>query len=197
MPKYKLVVFDFDDTIGHLTIRWSDVKAELLEWADKNGAGMDPKDHIVVIANKLSMEPEGKKKVVAAFDKYESDCVKRKRYLMFPSMVELVRDMKKAGYRLAIATGNNAKTISAILKAEGLLDLFEFISGMDMVKLSKPDPETLEIIIKKLGIGKKDAVFIGNSEYDVMAGNAAGIETIKIRTLWEDDVAMLRKMLLK
>jgi len=197
MPKYKLAIFDFDDTIGHLTIRWSDVKGELLEWAGKKGTGTDPKEHIVVIANGLSLKPEGKRKVVATFDKYESDCVKRKSYLMFPSMVELVRDMKKAGYRLAIATGNNAKTVSAILKAEGLLDLFEFISGMDMVKLSKPDPETLEVIIKKLGIGKKDAIFVGNSEYDVMAGKAAGIETIKIRTLWEDDVAMLRKMLLK
>jgi len=196
MPKYKLVIFDFDDTIGHLTIRWSDVKKELLEWAGRNGAGMDPNLHVVVISNKLSEKPEGKKIVVETFSKYESLCVRRENYLMFPSMVELMKDVKKAGCRMAIATGNNVKTVSDILQKEKLDSLIEMIVGIDSVRFSKPDPETLEIIMKKLKIEKKDAVFVGNSDYDVMAGGRAGIETIKIRTLWEDDVTMLRKMLL-
>jgi len=196
MPKYKLVIFDFDDTIGHLTIRWSDVKKELLEWAGKNGAGMDPKLHVVVISNELSELPEGKKKVVEVFAKYEGDCVKKKNYLMFPSMVELMKEVKKAGSKMAIATGNNVKTVSDILKKEKLDSLIDLIVGIDSVRLSKPDPETLEIIIKKLGIEKKDAIFIGNSNYDVMAGERAAIETLKIRTLWEDDVTMLRNRLL-
>ncbi len=196
MPRYKLIIFDFDDTIGHLTIRWTDVKKELVEWAEKNGKGINPAEHIVGIANKLSETPEGKKKVVELFKKYESECVGKKAYLMFPSMVELVKGLKKADYRLAIATGNNTATVSAILKADGLLGLFDSISGMDSVRLSKPDPETLDVIMEKLGIKKKDALFIGNSEFDVLAGRNAGIETIRIRTLWEDDVAMLRKLLL-
>ena len=115
---------------------------------------------------------------------------------MFPSMVGLMKDLKKAGYRLAIGTGNNVKTISDILEAEGLLGMMDFISGMDIVKLSKPDPETLDLILKKLEIDKQDALFIGNSDFDVVAGKNAGIETIKIKTLWEDDITMLRKMLL-
>jgi len=196
MPKYKLVIFDFDDTIGHLTIRWSDVKKELLEWAGKNGAGMDPNLHVVVISNKLSEHPEGKKEVVDTFAKYESLCVRRENYLMFPSMIELMKEVKKAGCRMAIATGNNVKTVSDILQKEKLDSLIDLVVGIDSVRLSKPDPETLEIIIKKLGIDKKDAIFIGNSEYDVIAGERAGIKTIKIRTLWEDDVTMLRYMLL-
>jgi len=196
MPKYKLVIFDFDDTIGHLTIRWSDVKKDLLEWAGRNGAGMDPNLHIVVISNKLSETSEGKKIVVETFAKYESLCVRRENYLMFPSMVELMKEVKKAGSKMAIATGNNVKTVSDILKKEKLDSLIDLIVGIDSVRLSKPDPETLEIIIKKLGIEKKDAIFIGNSNYDVMAGERAAIETLKIRTLWEDDVTMLRNRLL-
>jgi HAD superfamily hydrolase (TIGR01549 family) len=196
MPKYKLVIFDFDDTIGHLTIRWSDVKKELLEWAGKNGAGIDPDLHVVVISNKLSERPEGKRIVVETFAKYESLCVRRENYLMFPSMIELMKDLKNAGCQMAIATGNNVKTVSDILQKEKLDSLIELIVGIDSVRFSKPDPETLEIIIKRLGIEKKDAIFIGNSDYDVVAGERAGIKTIKIRTLWEDDVTMLRYMLL-
>ncbi len=195
--RYKLVIFDFDDTIGHLSVQWSDVKRELVGWAQANGKAVNPKDHIIVISNKLSEEPDGKQEVVDVFNKYESECVRNETYLMFPSMVKLLREVKQAGYRVAIATGNNVKTVSDILEKEGLRDLVEFVCGMDMVRLSKPDPETLDVILKQLGVDRKDAVFIGNSKFDVMAGKAAGVKTIKIETLLEDDVTMLRELLLK
>ncbi len=196
MPKYKLVIFDFDDTIGHLTVKWTEVKRELIEWSGKNGTKFDPKEHVIVISNTLSQSPNGKKKVVEVFSKYESECVRGKSYLMFPSMVELMKDLQKEGCKIAIATGNNVKTVSDILKNEKLESYVDLVVGLDSVRLSKPDPETLEIIFVKLNVEKKDSIFIGNSEYDVVAGENAGIETIKIRTLWEDDVAMLREKLL-
>jgi len=196
MPKYKLVIFDFDDTIGHLTVKWSEVKRELIEWSGKNGTKFDPKEHVIIISNKLSESPKGKKKVVEVFSKYEGECVENKSYLMFPSMVMLMKDLQKAGCKIAIATGNNVKTVTDILKNEKLDSLVDLIVGIDSVRLSKPDPETLEIIFEKLGMNKSDSIFIGNSEYDVMAGERAGVETIKIRTLWEDDVVMLQEKLL-
>jgi len=195
-PKYKLVIFDFDDTIGHLTVKWSEVKRELIEWSGKNGTKFDPKEHVIIISNKLSESKEGKKKVVEVFSKYESECVRDKNWLMFPSMVMLMKELRQAGCRIAIATGNNVKTVTDILKNEKLDSLVDLIVGIDSVLLSKPDPETLDIIFEKLKVDKKDSIFIGNSEYDVMAGERAGIETIKIRTLWEDDVVMLREKLL-
>jgi len=196
MKKYKLVIFDFDDTVGHLTVKWSEVKRELIEWSGKNGTKFNPKEHVIIISNKLSETPNGKKKVVDVFTKYESECVKEKSYLMFPSMVMLMRDLRTAGCKIAIATGNNVKTITDILKNEKLDSLVDLVVGIDSVRLSKPDPETLDIIIEKLGMKKSDSIFIGNSEYDVVAGERAGIETIRIRTLWEDDVVMLRERLL-
>jgi phosphoglycolate phosphatase-like HAD superfamily hydrolase len=196
MKRYKLVIFDFDDTIGHLAVRWTDVKKELLDWAGRNGRRIDPSMHVVGISNTLSETPEGKKEVDRVFGKYESECVGKKAYLVFPSMMELMSDLEKAGYTLAIATGNHVKTVSDILEANGMRKTVAFIAGGDSVRFSKPDPETLEVIIRRLGIAKKEAIFIGNSEFDVVAGRDAGIETIKIRTLWEDDVAMLRELLL-
>jgi HAD superfamily hydrolase (TIGR01549 family) len=213
MKKYELIIFDFDDTIGHLTVRWDKVKEEIIEYANNNGEKFDPATHVIYIANDVSESEEGKKKVVEIFRKYESKCVEEKTYLMFPSMVELLRDLKEAGYRIAIGTGNNVKTVSGILEAVGLSDLVELIIGIDSVRFAKPDPETLAQILKKLGIEKENALFIGNSDFDVMTGKAAGVETIKITTLWEqlkvgnfqnspglrsgeDDVVMLRKRLL-
>lgn len=197
MKKYELVIFDFDDTIGHLTVRWDLVKQEIIEYAQDNGKRFDPATHVIYIANEVSKTEEGKRKVVEIFRKYEGKCVEEKTYLMFPSMVDLLKDIKKAGYRIAIGTGNNVGTVQDILDASGLSNLVELIVGIDSVRFSKPDPETLDMIVEKLGVGKGKTLFIGNSEFDVLTGKAAEIETIKITTLWEDDIVMLRKVLMQ
>lgn len=196
MRKYELAIFDFDDTIGHLTVRWDQVRKEIVEWAGGNGIEVDQKAHVILIANKVSETEEGKKKVVEIFKKYESKCVEKKSYLMFPSMVELMKDLRNAGYKIAIATGNNVKTVSDILKNEGLINLVDLIVGIDSVRLAKPDPETLELIFEKLVVEKEKTIFIGNSEFDKTTGQNAKLETIIIRTLWEDDVVMLRSTLI-
>jgi phosphoglycolate phosphatase-like HAD superfamily hydrolase len=196
MKKYELIIFDFDDTIGHLTVRWDLVKQEIIEYAKGNGREFDPATHVIYIANEVSKTEEGKKKVVEVFRKYESKCVDDNSYLMFPSMVGLLKDLRDAGYRIAIGTGNNVATVSDILEARGLRDLVELIVGIDAVRFAKPDPETLDMIVEKLGMSKEKILFIGNSEFDVMTGEAAEVETIKVTTLWEDDVVMLRKILL-
>ncbi len=196
MKKYELAIFDFDDTIGHLTVKWTDVKKEILKYAKNNGIRNEPKEHIIPLANRISETPEGKEFVVNTFRKYEKECTKNKTWLMFPSMILLLYDLKKSEHKLAIATGNNTKTIHEIIKAERLGQLFDFIVGMDSTKFTKPDPSPLNLILEKLNIKKENAIFIGNSEYDKLAGKNAGINTIIIRTLWEDDVYELRKKLL-
>jgi phosphoglycolate phosphatase-like HAD superfamily hydrolase len=197
MRKYDLIIFDFDDTLGHLTVRWDLVKAEIIEYAEDNGKKFDPATHVIHIANEVSDTVEGKKKVVEIFRKHETKCVEEKSYLMFPSMVGLLKDLKKEGYRIAIGTGNNVATVNDILEATGLGELVELIVGIDSVRFAKPDPETLTQILEKLGVEKEKALFVGNSDFDVKTGEAAGVETIKITTLWEDDVVMLRKRLLE
>jgi len=197
MKKYELLIFDFDDTIGHLTVRWDLVKKEIIGYAQDNGRKFDPETHVIYIANEVSKTESGKSKVVEIFRKYEAKCVEDKTYLMFPSMVELLKDLKNAGYRIAIGTGNNVKTVRDILDASGLSGLVELIVGIDSVRFSKPDPETLTKILEGLGVEKENALFIGNSDFDVQTGEAAGVETIKITTLWEDDIVDLRKRLLE
>jgi pyrophosphatase PpaX len=42
----------------------------------------------------------------------------------------------------------------------------------------KPDPEPVHLALDRLGVGPGRAVFIGDSPYDIEAGNAAGVTTI-------------------
>ncbi len=78
---------------------------------------------------------------------------------VFPGVRILLEKLKKAGFKLGIATSASRKTAEAILKAKGLLSLFDKIVGAEDVEEPKPSRKVLE----KFG---KVRVFVGDSEID-------------------------------
>ncbi|MEM2908910.1 MAG: HAD family hydrolase [Candidatus Bilamarchaeaceae archaeon] len=194
--KYKLAIFDFDDTLVHLDIDWEKVKIELIEKVEADGTKIperiksaDPMD----AANYLS-ERGYKELVVSDFRKNEDDCVRRGGCTIFPSMMRLLKELKAAGYLIAIASGNTTITINEVLSKEGISP--DFIAGQDSIRVNKPYPDILNLILRQLKVGKEEAIFIGNSSFDARAGKNAGIKTIIIKPNNEKDVALLSKLLL-
>jgi HAD superfamily hydrolase (TIGR01509 family) len=65
-----------------------------------------------------------------------------------------------------------------------LMDRFELWPFFDLVitaadvKNPKPHPESIEKILAKLNLKKKEAVFIGDSEVDRQAAESAGVKFI-------------------
>jgi HAD superfamily hydrolase (TIGR01509 family) len=80
-------------------------------------------------------------------------------------------------FATAIAT-NRTNTMNRVLKDHGLTDLFDLVvSAMDVVH-PKPDPEQLVRIRTHFGIESQQMVFIGDSELDQAAADAAGVPFI-------------------
>ncbi|MNC30649.1 Pyrophosphatase PpaX [compost metagenome] len=60
---------------------------------------------------------------------------------------------------------------------------FELAITGDDVEKPKPDPEGIHKALDTLGIDPADAVFIGDSNADILAGKAAGLRTYGVRWL--------------
>ncbi|MGV8176600.1 MAG: HAD family hydrolase [Candidatus Bilamarchaeaceae archaeon] len=190
----ELVIFDMDDTILHLGVSWGTVKKELIKFAVMKGMRVDEKTDVLLVINK--MKEKYPKETEALIYKYEKEMAETDDFILFPRMIRLVRELKRKGCKLAICSSNNSKTIRHVLKKAKALDCFDMLVGLDSVRHGKPDPEGLELILRELNVKKKDAVFVGNSELsDGGAGKRAGIRTIVIRTLWEEDMDLLEKEL--
>jgi phosphoglycolate phosphatase-like HAD superfamily hydrolase len=54
--------------------------------------------------------------------------------------------------------------------------------GLDDITHSKPDPEMIKKSIAKLDLSPSECVTIGDSIYDIEAGNRAGTKTIAVCT---------------
>ncbi|WAH39147.1 HAD family hydrolase [Alicyclobacillus dauci] len=98
----------------------------------------------------------------------------------FIPLHDLLVDVKKAGYQIAIFTGKGRRSLDISLDQLGLNGLFDvLISGDDVTQL-KPDPQGLHIIMKELGSQPQDMLMIGDSDADIEAGRRANVPSIRV-----------------
>lgn len=83
-------------------------------------------------------------------------------------------------YTLAIATNKPARFLPAILDKFGWTDLFAVVLGGDSLDKKKPDPAPLLHICQTLGVKSSQAMMIGDSKNDILAGQNAGIATLAL-----------------
>lgn len=92
----------------------------------------------------------------------------------FPGVVEGLKAMKAAGYRVACITNKAEKFTVPLLKDTGLFDYFELILSGDTLPKKKPDPLPLLHACKHFGIEPQELLLIGDSLNDTQAARAAG-----------------------
>lgn len=87
---------------------------------------------------------------------------------------ELLTGLKARGYIRGIAT-NRTNTMEKVLEDFHLKNEFEIVVTAATVKHPKPDPEQLLLIMDKCRLTPREILFIGDSEYDRQAADAAGV----------------------
>ena len=100
----------------------------------------------------------------------------------YDEVVETVEFIRAAGHPVAIVTSKTTTMTRRGLDVSGLAQHFDTIIGCDVCERHKPDPQPVQIALERLSYEPDEAVFVGDSVYDMLAGNAAGVTTIA--ALW-------------
>ena len=96
----------------------------------------------------------------------------------YPGAVEILTNLKGAGWRLAVCTNKPEGPSRRILSALGLDALFEAVAGGDTFAVKKPDPGHVRGLLDILGAVPGEAVMLGDSLNDVLAARGAGMPVI-------------------
>lgn len=111
----------------------------------------------------------------------------------YPGVKDVLFQLKNLGYRLAIVTSKNKVNTVKALNYFGLEGLWNTIVSSDDCQHHKPHPEPVLKALQLMEIKPIEALFIGDSPYDILAGKAAGVKTAGITwgtTSKEDLLAM-------
>ena len=94
--------------------------------------------------------------------------------------VELgIKDLKRQGYLLCIATGKGRKGLNQDLIDTNLKDYFLITKTVNEC-FSKPHPQMILEILNFTMIDSKKALMIGDSGYDLEMANNAGVSSLAV-----------------
>ena len=98
-----------------------------------------------------------------------------------PEALVVVQELKKRGYRVALASSTGPKLIARIMEDTGMRPWFDLIVSGGQFKQSKPDPEIYHYTAKTLKVKEEECFVIEDSEVGIQAGKAAGMTVAALR----------------
>jgi len=187
MLPYQLLIFDWDGTLIDSTARI--VHCAQLTAGDM-GLAIPEKQAIrgligLGIYNLAKMlYPEMGEHYVLKFQEiyrrhFFSDDVEES--VIFDGVKETLQSLKAQNYLLAVATGKSRYGLDKDLKDTGLGSLFSATRCADEA-FAKPHPQMLLDVLDVLNVEPKDAVMIGDTEYDLQTAMNANIDAIAVRS---------------
>ena len=97
---------------------------------------------------------------------------------IYPNLLPILDAAKAAQIPMAVVTNKRESLSAKLLYRLGLQGYFDALVGGDTLPKRKPDPDTIELALARLGCAPQDAIMVGDSEADSDGARAANVACI-------------------
>lgn len=175
------VLFDIDGTLvdsNYLHVdAWSRAFAELGSpvdsWRIHRAIGQDSGRLLVALAGDRDDDWMQRAKDLHAQHYREQ----AERLRPFAQAADLLRDVAARGIRVVLATSAPADELELLLDCLDAGDAIHATTNADDVQTAKPEPGIIEVALQRAESSPSDAVFIGDSVWDMMAAARAHVRS--------------------
>ena len=102
---------------------------------------------------------------------------------VYPRVKELLQMCRERGLKIAIATASKEEHLESVVEAAGLdLSRADAVVTDSDVKLSKPEPDVVLAAARKLRLAHGQCMMVGDTPYDGVAANRAGVVPVAVMT---------------
>lgn len=98
-----------------------------------------------------------------------------------PGAHDLLETLRGRGFTLGVATSAKPDELRALLDVVGATWLLGDAADADDVSASKPDPDVVHAALERMGTSQGETVLVGDTRWDVEAGDRAGVRVIAVR----------------
>ena len=99
---------------------------------------------------------------------------------LFPHVRRVVRTLHEHGVKLGVVTTKMRLSSERMLRKFELLPYMGAVVTIDDVSRAKPPPEPLQQALRLLGTSAAEAIMVGDSAADIVAGRSAGAFTAAV-----------------
>lgn len=184
--KYELTIFDMDGTIldtledlaGSLNyaLSCSDFSTRTLEEVRSFvGNGIRK---LIERAVPAGTSPEELEQVYTDFTAYyPKHCYDKTK--PYSGIIETIQELRNQGIKTAVVS-NKADYAVQILCKKYFDGLFDFAVGEQAGVQRKPAPDSVHMVLDKLGVNRNNAVYIGDSDVDIHTAMNAEMDCISV-----------------
>ena len=108
----------------------------------------------------------------------------------FPQAEALLRRLHELDLELVVASSANDDELRPLLEVCGALPYLQHQTSSDDAERSKPDPDIVQVALRKARCSAREAVLLGDTPYDVQAASKAGVRTVALRSGGHPDSAL-------
>jgi beta-phosphoglucomutase len=188
MQKFKAVLFDMDgilvDSMPYHFISWFEtmrkynIRVTPFEIYGKEGEKSELCVEYFFKKAKRKITKEKIKKITR--ERAEKFNEYFKPYI-FAGVEEIIRGLKKKGYKTAVVTGSAKADAVKILPAK-IYNLFDAIISSDIVKKGKPHPEPYLTASNLLNVSPSQCMVVENAPYGVKSAKSAKMYCVAVTT---------------
>lgn len=181
--KIKAVLFDYDGTL----MNTNDIVLQSWHYTyDAAGVAAPPDPEIAWSFGEPLVETMAKEfpdrdtqELVSIFRSYQREIFKGHVY-MFPRVDKMVAGLRAAGYLVAIVTSRLWITTTPAVYDFPIADQFDALISAADTTAHKPDPTCLLLACEKLGITPDEAIYVGDSRFDMHCAKNAGMKSVLV-----------------
>ncbi|PIY79970.1 MAG: hypothetical protein COY80_05330 [Candidatus Pacebacteria bacterium CG_4_10_14_0_8_um_filter_42_14] len=175
--KYKYLLFDWDGCLAKTAEVWLDAYVKVFATY-----GVNPT--LEEIVSKVFGDWEGPAKLGIPdndefFEKMMPIIDKGIETVgLYPGAKEMLEESRARGARIALVSSSVRRHLDMAFANNEIKDYFEIIISGEDVEKHKPDPEVIYKALDFFKADKSEAVIIGDTKSDLLAGKNAGIDSI-------------------
>ena len=180
----KIIIFDLDGTLVDSSVDITNSlnyamgpygigKITVEETIGLVGEGLTRLIEKVLGNERAALVPEVLDRFIAYYSEHLVDFTRP--YRGVPETLE-----RLGNYRKAVISNKREFLSRELLARLGLAKYFDIILGSDSAEEKKPSPKPVIKVLESFSVGPDEAVIVGDSNYDIDAGKAAGTKTIAV-----------------
>jgi HAD superfamily hydrolase (TIGR01509 family) len=120
--------------------------------------------------------------IAALKNTFYRELIEKKEIPLFPEVSEIIKSMRQAGVKVAIASNSPVEEIKGILAGTDIADSFDLIVGRTPELRKKPFPDIFLKALSLLGADPASVAIFEDADKGLEAAAAAGCDVIWMRT---------------
>jgi pyrophosphatase PpaX len=181
--RFRIVLFDLDGTL----IDSGPIILESMQYAVRTVLGRDiPRDELGltiggqgIVAQMQAIDHEHADELLEVYKEHNDGL--HETLEAFDDLLALLPRLKAQGRKLGIVTAKRHRTVALSLERfPALRDDFDVVVAHEDTVRHKPDPDPVLFAIDKLAGAPDEAVYVGDSPFDIRSAKAAGAFAVAV-----------------